>query len=388
MTPAPLPDASLAQTLHSLWPGLEWEVVRSSRRDPSAHTELVAFPGLARQRLLLPASPRAAGAALRRFSAAAGKAQVSARVAAGAALRYGGESLLRDRVRLHGSGETILEHLAEVLGRDRVQVSLSLGPPRVNRKPVLQVFDEHGRSLAFAKVGSSSASAAVVADEARALATLESRTFRTLRAPRVLGIHTWRGMPVLVQEDLAVSASSLLRGTGATPARAMNELTDAFPSAGLPLTESPWWHECRQRAGRARDHDHRDRLLAAMDTVAQRWPHPVALSAWHGDWTPWNCADSSGRVLVWDWERFETGVPTGMDAVHYAVNAATGDGTSAAAVVAAVRASAPDPVTGALYLVAVSARYLAMTGEEHGALARPRAEHTLRALEAQLRQGR
>ena len=43
----------------------------------------------------------------------------------------------------------------------------------------------------------------------------------------------------------------------------------------------------------------------------------LAFGAWHGDWTPWNMASTAGGLLVWDWERFATGVPVGFDALHY-----------------------------------------------------------------------
>ena len=39
----------------------------------------------------------------------------------------------------------------------------------------------------------------------------------------------------------------------------------------------------------------------------------------HGDFTPWNLAVVEDRVLVWDWERFRTGVPQGTDLLHHAL---------------------------------------------------------------------
>ncbi|MEV7907923.1 hypothetical protein, partial [Streptomyces anulatus] len=47
-------------------------------------------------------------------------------------------------------------------------------------------------------------------------------------------------------------------------------------------------------------------------------PGPGEGFAWHGDFSPWNIACArDGRLLVWDWERFGTGVPLGFDAVHH-----------------------------------------------------------------------
>ncbi len=58
------------------------------------------------------------------------------------------------------------------------------------------------------------------------------------------------------------------------------------------------------------------RSLSQLRDVAADVDLPVG--SWHGDWTPWNLAPSADRgMLVWDWERFASGVPVGYDALHY-----------------------------------------------------------------------
>ena len=48
-----------------------------------------------------------------------------------------------------------------------------------------------------------------------------------------------------------------------------------------------------------------------------------AFGAWHGDWNGGNSAAlADGRVLVWDWERFDADVPVGYDALHLRLQAA------------------------------------------------------------------
>ncbi|WP_204042104.1 hypothetical protein [Acrocarpospora phusangensis] len=55
-------------------------------------------------------------------------------------------------------------------------------------------------------------------------------------------------------------------------------------------------------------------LAAAVSEIAGLDP----AGAWHGDFSPWNvCAGGDGELLVWDWERFEVGVPIGFDALHH-----------------------------------------------------------------------
>ena len=77
-------------------------------------------------------------------------------------------------------------------------------------------------------------------------------------------------------------------------------------------------------------------LEATADTTR------LAFGSWHGDWTPWNMAFSGGRVLVWDWERFENGVPVGFDAVHYQLQGAvTRNGAEAQAAAEVALFTAP-----------------------------------------------
>ena len=52
--------------------------------------------------------------------------------------------------------------------------------------------------------------------------------------------------------------------------------------------------------------------------------HDLAVGAWHGDWTSWNCLSRSGQLSVWDWERFAHSVPAGFDRLHYFLNRAVG----------------------------------------------------------------
>lgn len=53
--------------------------------------------------------------------------------------------------------------------------------------------------------------------------------------------------------------------------------------------------------------------VAAAEPGAQ-----LELGAWHGDWTPWNMAYDGAVLSVWDWERYQAGVPAGYDALHWA----------------------------------------------------------------------
>ena len=87
-----------------------------------------------------------------------------------------------------------------------------------------------------------------------------------------------------------------------------------------------------------------------------------------------------GRVMVWDWERFQTGVPVGYDAIHYRLQQAVSQGgvtaqaAAEAAVAGAAQALAPfgieaaaAPIVATLYLAEIAIRYLHDGQAEAGA---------------------
>jgi hypothetical protein len=100
-----------------------------------------------------------------------------------------------------------------------------------------------------------------------------------------------------------------------------------------------------------------------------------------------------GKVLLWDWERFETGAPSGLDPLHYHVNSVTvRSGSSADAFrrgVALSLGGAPRPgssrhLRACLYLIAVTARYLGLIETPRGADIAQRAAAALSALESEI----
>ena len=130
-----------------------------------------------------------------------------------------------------------------------------------------------------------------------------------------------------------------------------------------------------------------DRLCATAGDLEWR------TGSWHGDWTPWNMARSGQRVLLWDWERFETDVPIGLDRCHYLVNAITRRrGTSDETIRAGLAAAGATPDTpgspshalGALYLLAVAGRYLPLAEGPRGSDIAPRGDQVLETLSSWL----
>ena len=344
---------------------LLWPTVPAGRSGASTY-RLAAVPNVRAPRLLVPADrPRAAAASLLRFSSALGPREVLARGGFAALLRLGlGRRL--PGVTLPEGGGSVRDHLAGVLG-EPVEVSLGLGTARANRKPVLEVFDRRGRRLGFAKVGTTPAARALVDAEAAALRRLATADLpHDLLVPTLLDHGHWRGCSVLVMTTVPSSARPD-RDTARVPDRYAAALAAAFAQPAARLTGTTWWSGLTGTpAGAHPDLDAAlaDGLarLAALDAAIDE---PAGLGAWHGDWTPWNQSRTRHGLALWDWERFGTGVPVGLDRCHFAVAARLRrQGVDPRSVVDGLRHAGLDPARptdarlGSAYLLTAAARYL------------------------------
>ena len=173
----------------------------------------------------------------------------------------------------------------------------------------------------------------------------------------------------------------------------MRELAEAFGGVTAPVSALAWLR--RQRAvieglGEAAT---RDRVVSCLDRLDEGPAVPWRTGAWHGDWTPWNMARAGRRVQLWDFERFETDVPMGLDPCHYSVNTLTRRlGTTPRTIRAGLAAAGATPdepgsrshVLGALYLLAVATRYLPLAEGPRGGDIAPRAATVVETLESWL----
>ncbi|GIH77225.1 hypothetical protein [Planobispora longispora] len=174
------------------------------------------------------------------------------------------------------SGEDTIEtHLSQALGVP-VRVVLHVRPARrANRKPILEAHGPAG-PVAFVKIGDTVRTRELIVNEARTLDALAEVPLKTVVPPAVLHHGSWRGLEVLALSPLPVPDRTARLRRGAIP---------------------------------------RDLLTEAVREISavREGKH-----AWHGDFCPWNIAlGPDGRLLVWDWERFATGVPLGFDALHH-----------------------------------------------------------------------
>ncbi|MQA82581.1 MAG: hypothetical protein GEV10_29670 [Streptosporangiales bacterium] len=384
----------LAETARLLWPS-PGAVTTGRAGANGSHaagsrvvSEFLALPDLAHARLLLPLRARRAAAAVahryaepwspvRRMRARA----MSLALASGAA-----ELLLRDRVTVAapaGANDTfdsIETLLAGVVGRP-VAVGLYVTRPRANRKPLLQVLTEDGVLVAFTKVGVDDFTRTLVTNEAQAVRMVGREPRRSFTVPDVLDLRTWHGLEVLTLSALPVHE----RRATLDPGRLAVVAAEIAATAGIELAVPAWSayvQRLRDRLGMlpaGAGH----RLATAVDGILDaHGTAPLPFAAWHGDLTPWNMATLRDTVLVWDWERYETGVPLGFDLVHHHVQQhLLAPGADVGALVRQLprRTSAALGSVGldlreattcaALYLVDIAARYVHDRQDEVGAMA-------------------
>ncbi|WP_433300841.1 hypothetical protein ACQP2F_04405 [Actinoplanes sp. CA-030573] len=343
--------------------------------------EYLVVPDARRPRLLVPAESRkVAAAAVRRYAEPQSRAAKLKRGAVVAAVRTGASAvLLRDRVRVTGPYSSSIDgYLSERLGRE-LSVSVHIGPARANRKPVLQLIGPEGDTFGFGKLATGPLTQTLVRAETAALTALASSGLTKLTVPRVLHAGEWRGLPVLIQSALPV----WLPRAPLTPRRLVAAMLDIAGCCGFTtaaLASSPYWHELRARIAAVSDRPECAGLGPAAELLVKHVGDATfRFGAWHGDWAPWNMANLADALLVWDWERFATGVPIGFDAVHHELQRriqTTGDARDA--VEQTVRRSgellapfgvppAEREATALLYLVDLAVRYLTDRQAEAGA---------------------
>jgi Phosphotransferase enzyme family len=366
------------------WPQISG-AVRPRSSGGTARSEgrdFVLIPGVRHPRLLVPTAPRAAAAALRQYGQPrswAARLGVAA-FALGLAGGLGGTLLgVRVRVTAPPEAESIESYLKTVFSSD-IRVSIRLGPARANRKPVLQLHATSGEPVGFVKIGFNALTRDLVRAEAASLAWLERAGPDGISVPRVLHHAQWHGMDVLVLSSLPVWQRRRVL-TSAQLSAAMGTVARVGGLQQGAHAGDAYLQQLRVRLEAADRGAERTALLAALDALAATGGCAgLTFGSWHGDWSPWNMASTTGGLLVWDWERFATGVPVGFDALHYWLQSEVGphhrDPLAAATDVLGHAAPLLAPfgidvvharLTAALYLADVATRYLVDRQAQAGA---------------------
>jgi hypothetical protein len=193
-----------------------------------------------------------------------------------------------------------------------------ISPARAVRKPLLQVIGADGRTIAFAKLGIDPFTRGLVRHEAESVRYLATRPSSALRVPSVLHAGTWRGHELLVQS--AFDRGAAPRIDNPHLCQAMREVSRACGATTGALISSSYWHRTTRRVAALRPGEHKQTLQRLVRIIGTANPSTeLDFGSSHGDWAPWNLTVTGGHVLAWDWEKFESEVPVGFDAVHFDV---------------------------------------------------------------------
>lgn len=205
---------------------------------------------------------------------------------------------------------TLREFLSAKLDTN-VRLSIAVGPPRPNRKPVVRCYSEEGL-VAVVKMGPDPHTAAMIDNEAQWLERLEQTPLDGVVTPKLRFRGRYGSSEVLAMEPLDLHVDGAVE-FGDMPFAVLEQFTQRF-SEEQTLAASAWWASLRERVSVPG--------LEEFQQVAQDLDNDPDLaelhvSGWHGDWSPWNTGQlRDGRLGIWDWERTAVGAPTGLDLLH------------------------------------------------------------------------
>ena len=314
-----------SEVAQMLWPPPwgEPEFTRGARGPAAEERDAYLFPSRRRPRLLVPVDVPSSASMVHRLGRGRASLDVPLRGLLERAVRSRAFAMTRWPVLRVSSGDpgadSIESYLSQALGVS-VRVGVLLGTRRPNQKPVLAIFDRDSHEVVgYAKIGHNELTAGLVRREARALAAVGAARPSSFQAPRLLHSGTWGRLEVVVMSALHTDPRKLV--STAQRLAAMTEVASLRGTQAEPLDQSEYWSSLRSTTGEVVDAGARGRLVAAAAAIEARHGRDVLMfGSWHGDWGGWNMGvDASGRVQLWDWERFGSGVPVGFDAVHFAV---------------------------------------------------------------------
>ena len=293
---------------------------------PAATARYAVIPSLDNAKFLLPlASRRVTAASLLAYNALRPAKVRLSRAVIGTLARAGALGLTRAPVLSVEGGPLLWEHLAGLLGAERLHAAIGIRPPDPHHKPTLQLFDDDGTPRGYAKIGWNDGTRAMVRAEAATLADLP--TGAGVPAAPKLVLHTrWQDREIAIIEPMPRDVRRIRRPQVPRLTAMLAVARRGGPGApARPFGQSTFLTTWRRRAGGASGH--RSATGTTVDTaidalVARDGELELEFGDWHGDWVPWNMARHAGGLLVWDWENRAPDVPVGFDLAHQAFQTA------------------------------------------------------------------
>jgi hypothetical protein len=232
------------------------------------------------------------------------------------ALRLGVVPFFRRRVSVPDGdvdSPSLIQWLERELGRRDLVMAVAIGPPRPNRKPIVQVMTTDGSPVCYGKIAVDEHTSQLVRNESAFLAAHKPGGFVV---PALLALDTWKGRDIALLSVLTLDEHHRAAPFLELTPEIILEIARLMPVRECGVLTSPWWASAMERCA-SQDGTQREDLKRYVEKLGDQL---VGISwtfgAWHGDLTPWNAKWVSGRLHIWDWERTGGPVPLGFDAVH------------------------------------------------------------------------
>jgi hypothetical protein len=149
------------------------------------------------------------------------------------------------------------------------------------------------------------------------------------------------------------------------------ELAECCGTQWEPWISSTYRARLITQLGGINDTKHAQSIRSGLDVLDRAVAGgKLEFGSWHGDWAPWNMTTVGHTVAVWDWEHFESGIPIGLDALHYVISESVMSGNTPTEAFRAALKGPLDPLVAAvcdpeihtslvlLYALELASRYL------------------------------
>lgn len=190
-----------------------------------------------------------------------------------------------------------------------------------HRKITVQVMDEDGTILGYAKSSADPVVRRLIAREAEALEQVQRVGLRSALVPSLRFAGEVNGTYVLVTDTRKTFWSTSDRTYGAAHRAFLDELfrktrqPDAS-AARFAVGLSENWQPLRSRV----EHAWQQRIDKSLQALHRLGDASVPVCLEHGDFTPWNTYRVGDSLYVFDWEYADSKAAAGGDAIHFIHN--------------------------------------------------------------------
>lgn len=208
-----------------------------------------------------------------------------------------------------------VRHLTDVLGIPSLRAFTAIRKINPNVKPTLELFDDLGRPVGYAKLGTTEATRRLVRTEASAMAELSGQ-LEAITIPRLLDSGDWGSAAYTVSSPLPRDLHRWTWGPEATT-QAMITISASGLVSRAPLAGSTYAARLRADIDQVGAADEVARTLGQWLERLERDRSTIGYGRLHGDWIPDNLGRSASEFVVWDWEHSHRDAPVGFDLLHW-----------------------------------------------------------------------